>query len=104
MKRFEHDIEEGLALTGDALLLCGGAGVVSASLIAILSSADAFSARVLSAANQADATHALCLKSLANSLLQMQAATDLRASANKAATEIYAAGRAVTPPGAPVVT
>jgi len=106
MKTSEQTTEIVADLLGDGLLLYGGGGILTAGLITMLSSAHAFSARVLNAAAQADATHALHLKSLSASLVDMQAQAVARSAAGKTAAGLYTAGvaAATLPAGAPVVT
>jgi len=62
-------------LIGQALLLVAGGGVIEAALIGTQASADAFAARVLSAANQASQTYALQMSTLGTEIRQMNAAT-----------------------------
>ncbi|HYE47476.1 MAG TPA: hypothetical protein VEA44_17050 [Caulobacter sp.] len=84
----------------DSLTMLCGASISNAGLVTLLSSADAFAAR-LQTANQAQAAlHAVQMQALTNALVDLRAPREVRT----AAAVGYAAGQLSTPPGAPVVT
>lgn len=88
---------------GDALLYCAGAGVMQASLISLLASADAFSARLQYATQQTAQLQMLQLQSLSTSIADLQRAP-ARAAVAAAATHVSPPRERLYEYGAPVVT
>jgi C4-dicarboxylate transporter len=84
----------------DALTMLCGASVSNAGLVTLLSSADAFAARLQTANQTQQALHTLQVQALTNALVDLRAPREVRT----AAAVGYAMGAQSTPPGAPVVT
>ncbi|NBB17296.1 hypothetical protein GVN21_18185 [Caulobacter sp. SLTY] len=87
----------------DALAMLCGASVSNAGLVTLLSSADAFAARLLTANQTQAALHTLQVQALTNALVDLRAPREVR-EVRTAAAVGYAAGANSLPPGAPVVT
>ena len=97
----------GAAALADTLLLCLGAGVLNASLITMMSSADAFAARLANATHQSHALSAAQLQHFSSSLNDHGAARAIASSDRMVATsdmEAFRAGAAAAQHGMPVVT
>lgn len=86
----------------DALAMLCGASVSNAGLVTLLSSADAFAARLQTANQTHAALHTVQVQALTNALIDLRTPRPVRTAT--AAAVGYAAGAHSTPPGAPVVT
>jgi hypothetical protein len=98
------DLRGSAACRDDLLVLCGGAGVCNASLMA---SADAFAARLAASSQHAAELSTLQLRQLATSLAEMQPMRAARAAdmGVRAVSQTHAQAPSPSPMyGAPVVT
>ena len=84
----------------DSLAMLCGASISNAGLVTLLSSADAFAARLQTANQTQAALHTVQMQALTNALVDLRAPREIRT----AAAVGYAAGASSLPPGAPVVT